>query len=1199
MNRIAPNRITQTCLAAVATRAAVAMIASAALFATASTAMAQAAPVLSASSAPWVMRGQSVELTLTGDNLALARKLIIDGPPGVTAQLAEQPATAKSLKVNVVIDAGAPLGERELRVVTPEGVSNKVDLNVTFLPLVAEKEPNNIVPSTGQLGAAQPVTLPATILGIINGATDIDAFRFEAKKGERLIFEVFAQRAGSALDSSLVLLDPTGREVARSEDAIGTDSLIAHEVAVDGQYTLVIHDVQYRGGGNYGYRIHAGAIPYAQAVFPMGGQRGTIVEAQLTGWNLPSDTLRIDLTKQAAGRMNIFATPDGVANPLAFEVNEGHVEFIETEPNNNPAAANFSEPPLVGADNGVVFNGVIQQAGDADFFRFRVAKAAKLRIAVDAVRLGSSLDGLLSLHNANGGVIARAGSSNNQEPAIERDLAPGDYIVGITDLTSLGGSDFGYRVSIAPPVPAAPSFSIRFFPDTIQLPRGGRALVQCEVTRANGFAGPVTVGLKNAPAGVTAMPVTLENGPVSGLFVIEAAADADMSFARLQVVGTGQHGEMKIERAGQPVVRVEPVKAAYLAVREAAPFAIDQARPLTDEEVARVVDEIAALEAKLLAPHAEVDGAAAAWEAKVAATIKGDVSLSDWQTIGPFPAASQDDGFNKAYEPEKEIDLNKVYGTLKWEAKPQWTDGTVWNEFVAESAANYLYRTIEVAADRALELSLGSDDAIKVWHNGKEVLANNIGRGAAPDQEKVTLQLKAGRNTLLMKIINGGGPSGFYFKANAQTHGVPAAIVAALNIAPDQRTADHKALLHTHYRAQAPQLQPIRDQIAVLRKRIGVREEIAQLRRKLVTPTPQLAEGQAKWEQQASGQAWAALEFGQMKAVSGASFIKQPEGSILLTGTSPAKDSYTLTAHSDVKQITAIRLEALPHKDLPAGGPGRALNGNFVLTQFNITAAPASNPTQQTKVELHSPIATFEQAGWPIVNTIDGNDGTGWAVSPRFNEAHTAMFLVKNFTGHEGGTIFTITMHNQSPHDQHNIGHFRISTTALPKPDLKQPTLPASIVSIIRIPASDRTEAQKTQLTSHYLAIAPELAADRQRLASLEALGQAGSPTMKYNQTATVAFEIERAQGFTGDITITALGFAAGRDPQGNPNVITKDLEVTPTILKGDQTLGTLTLKAKDKSQVGTRTIVLLAESMVDGKKVTQISRTIPVTVTP
>jgi hypothetical protein len=148
-------------------------------------------------------------------------------------------------------------------------------------------------------------------------------------------------------------------------------------------------------------------------------------------------------------------------------------------------------------------------------------------------------------------------------------------------------------------------------------------------------------------------------------------------------------------------------------------------------------------------------------------TATGSLVLQDWHWIGPFAAESFEKAFENAFAPETAIDLAATYaeGTLAWASQPDWKDGVVHNTLVGENSANYLYRVIESDMDQAIALSLGSDDAIKVWLNGEEVLSKLVGRGAAADQDSLRLPIRQGRNELLMKIVNGAGPSGFYFAA--------------------------------------------------------------------------------------------------------------------------------------------------------------------------------------------------------------------------------------------------------------------------------------------------------------------------------------------------------------------------------------------------------------------------------------------------
>ena len=67
-----------------------------------------------------------------------------------------------------------------------------------------------------------------------------------------------------------------------------------------------------------------------------------------------------------------------------------------------------------------------------------------------------------------------------------------------------------------------------------------------------------------------------------------------------------------------------------------------------------------------------------------------------------------------------------------------------------------------------IPLSLGSDDGLAVFVNGERVLADNRAARCA-DQNKLTLRLKPGKNTVLLKITQGYGEWAFYYAAGQPT----------------------------------------------------------------------------------------------------------------------------------------------------------------------------------------------------------------------------------------------------------------------------------------------------------------------------------------------------------------------------------------------------------------------------------------------
>jgi hypothetical protein len=551
---------------------------------------AQPAPKLNSLSPEWVQRGSTIQLVFSGDNLSSVTGFVFSSEGGLTATNVPPPAAPKPL-LTIESDAGgierieppvkdekqvvasltaskeAPLGTREVRALSPAGVSNPLLINVGHLPEVAEKEPNNT------LEQAQTIPLPAALSGVISAAAQVDYYRFKAEKGKELIFEVDASRRGSALDSSLALLDKAGKELARNEDYNGLDSLLVFTVPEDGEYILQLRDFRYQGGGNYNYRLYAGALPYVDSIFPFGGQRGKQVKVELTGYNLagtPKMTLKL-AASAPLGLQEIRAhTPNGYSNFRPFDLSD-LADFFESEPNNTTDKVNTVSIP-------VVINGRISPAKDIDRFKFKSDKDQKLICEVKASSFGSKLDSLLILTDSAGNLIAQNDDAALADARIEFDAKKDtQYILSLRDLTERGGENFGYRLSIRNPSAAAGAgFVARFFPDALRVNRGSHSRIRCEVTPQGGFSGPIRLALADLPEGVFSEPLVLNAGaPASGLMVISALKDAALGNFPLQLIASGTAGGKIIKRKAEALSGDRPVRQAFLTVLDSAPFSLE------------------------------------------------------------------------------------------------------------------------------------------------------------------------------------------------------------------------------------------------------------------------------------------------------------------------------------------------------------------------------------------------------------------------------------------------------------------------------------------------------------------------------------------------------------------------------------------------------------------------------------------------
>jgi hypothetical protein len=156
----------------------------------------------------------------------------------------------------------------------------------------------------------------------------------------------------------------------------------------------------------------------------------------------------------------------------------------------------------------------------------------------------------------------------------------------------------------------------------------------------------------------------------------------------------------------------------------------------------------------------------------------------------------------------------------------------------------------------------------------------------------------------------------------------------------------------------------------------------------------------------------------------------QPGQSLLASGDNPKNDTYTIEAKTDIKQISAIRLEALVHPTMTGGGLTRSESANFVLTGFEVSMLqPGKDKPSPLKIE--NAAATFEQRSHKISNSYDGNPKTGWAVHEgrTVDREHQAVFRLKQPVEAGKGTVLTFVLRHDSPHSNHNLGHFRLSVS--------------------------------------------------------------------------------------------------------------------------------------------------------------------------
>jgi tetratricopeptide (TPR) repeat protein len=181
--------------------------------------------------------------------------------------------------------------------------------------------------------------------------------------------------------------------------------------------------------------------------------------------------------------------------------------------------------------------------------------------------------------------------------------------------------------------------------------------------------------------------------------------------------------------------------------------------------------------------------------------------------------------------------------------------------------------------------------------------------------------------------------------------------------------------------------------------------------------------------------AWDVLEPVKIASAGGTTLTKQADGSILASGKNPFPETYMITGKTRLTNITAVRLEVLPHWSLPEHGPGRAYNGNFHLTGFRIKATPKDNANKATPIVLHNAWADYSQFGFPVEAVLGGSSSPSWAVDTETGRPHVALFELKEPLTSANSMMLTFTLEQREPNLRTicNIGRFRLSVTDQPQ----------------------------------------------------------------------------------------------------------------------------------------------------------------------
>ena len=541
-------------------------------------------PQLHAIFPPGGQRGTSVEVRVFGADLDALASLSFSDERIQARQKINGEGKPKKDEFIVEIPAEIETGLYELWASGKFGMSNSRLFSVGTREEKTDDSPGN------KMQDALEVPIGMTVNGRAT-ANQKNFYRLSAKRGQRVIVVCIGEAIDSKIDPVIQLLDGQGRSLQR--DARGC--LLDYTAETTGPLFVAVHDLTYRGGNPFFYRLSIHDGPHVDCVLPLSALPGVEREFYVFGRNLPQGKKSL-ITLSSGGfweRASLRArTPEkrgaslagvshsllGVPNQSGFlysafhnadELSQKRIHFslldsiVEEQIVSGESNPQIICPP-------VAVSGMFYPKRDRDVYEFDAKKGDRYRIEVRSHRLGYGTSPLIVVERLEGEgkatqVLELAAPYDPGERAFPlRAWDPqgwleirknARYRLTISDLFNETRNRAGllYELRIRPPSPGFRAFSVS--QSTLHRNLNRRAKVESSVLlpgqvlplrirlrRMDGFGGPVKVSAETSPKGIRVHPTTIAADSSEGILLVEANSETKATAGKLTLLAKANVG---------------------------------------------------------------------------------------------------------------------------------------------------------------------------------------------------------------------------------------------------------------------------------------------------------------------------------------------------------------------------------------------------------------------------------------------------------------------------------------------------------------------------------------------------------------------------------------------------------------------------------------------------------------------------------
>ncbi len=560
-------------------------------------AAADSPPVISSIFPAGAAAGKPVLIELTGSGIDSVRSLVL-AVPGSTCERLEPGRFRVS-----VPDAAKP-GFYDLWAFSAGGLSAPVRFMVS-------RRSGDRESGDDRANKARHIALDVTIDGRILAAGETDRYEFEARKGQSVVFECFADRIDSRMRAVLELYDATGRRIASNRGHFGVDPMISWVAPADGTYEIRVHDLAYGGGSDFVYRLDVDTGPRPVFAVPVQVVKGQASKVKISGRNLhtgketrsgtsKSDALSSADFEIAADRANVSDDP-----PVVRSISQAVADLVGVDvPNSHmpvTVALGDYDPKRVGEGHETPAK-ALEIAGPGDFsgqfvdsnvsnsrwFAWNVNRGEVFHFEVFSERLGAPTDLRLAIFDATGTKEIASFEdefdlpdshlpTGHADPA-GRWVAPADgrFLIELRE-TKSGPEPDPRKIFVLSVRRDVPDFRIIALPaaksaGAINVQAGGRVVFDLVALRRRGYQGPIRVFAENTPSGLSCPDVWIGPATDSAVMVVSADSDAATGVETLRLmseadgIGRREVAMAAPSRGTGPLVRGRLVSRSLIGV---------------------------------------------------------------------------------------------------------------------------------------------------------------------------------------------------------------------------------------------------------------------------------------------------------------------------------------------------------------------------------------------------------------------------------------------------------------------------------------------------------------------------------------------------------------------------------------------------------------------------------------------------------